>query len=56
MYVYKYSIHIYLLCMLKENVMTLGKLIGKLFLLCPTFLSILFFKTKKIQGMSSLAL
>ena len=44
MYVYKYSVHIYLLCMIKrvrwrsylhsvENVITLGKLIGLLFCL-----------------------
>ena len=30
-----------------ENVITLGKLIGRLFLFCLPLLSILFFKTKK---------
>ena len=38
-----------------ENVITLSKLIGQLLLFCP-HLSILFLKTPKIQGMSSLAL
>ena len=39
-----------------ENVITLGKLIGLLFLFCLPLLSILFFKTPKIRGMTSLAL
>ena len=38
-----------------ENVITLGKLISLLFLFRPP-LSILFLKTPKIQGMTSLAL
>ena len=38
-----------------ENVITLGKLIGLLFLFCLPLLSILFLKTPKIRGMSSLA-
>ena len=38
-----------------ENVITLGKSIGLLLLLCLPFLSILFLKIPKIQGMSSLA-
>ena len=37
-----------------ENVITLGKLIGLLFLFCLPLLSILFLKTPKIRGMSSL--
>ena len=67
MYVYKYSVDIYLLCMIKvrvrwctlnlcENVITLGKLIGLLFLFCLPLLSILFLKTPKIRGMTWLAL
>ena len=39
-----------------ENVITLGKLIGLLFLFRLPLLSILFLKTPKIRGMSSLAL
>ena len=39
-----------------ENVITLGKLIGLLFLFCLPLLSILFLKTPKIIRMSSLAL
>ena len=39
-----------------ENVITLGKLIGLLFLFCLPLLSILFLKTPKIRGMTSLAL
>ena len=39
-----------------ENVITLGKLIGLLFSFCLPLLSILFLKTPKIRGMSSLAL
>ena len=61
------SVDIYLLCMIKvrvrwctfslcENVITLGKLIGLLILFCHPFLSILFLKTPKIRGMTSLAL
>ena len=38
-----------------ENVITLGKSIGLLLLLCLPFLSILFLKIPIIQGMSSLA-
>ena len=34
-----------------ENVITLGKLIGLLFLFCLSLLSILFLKTPKIRGM-----
>ena len=34
-----------------ENVITLGKLIGLLFLFCLPLLSILFLKTPKIRGM-----
>ena len=55
MYVCMYII--YLLCMIKvglggvlksvENVITLGKLIGLLFLFCLPLLSILFLKTKR---------
>ena len=68
MYVYKYSVDIiYLLCMIKvrvrwctfslcENVITLGELIGLLILFCHPLLSILFLKTPKIRGMTSLAL
>ena len=67
MYVYKYSVDIYLLCMIKvrvrwcpfslcENVITLGKLIGLLILFGHPFLSILFFETPKIRGTTSLAL
>ena len=37
-----------------ENVITLGKLIGLLFLFCLPLLSILFLKTPKIRGMTSL--
>ena len=55
MYVYKYSVDIYLLCMIKvkvrwctfslcENVITLGELIGLLILFCHPLLSILFLK------------
>ena len=36
-----------------ENVITLGKLIGLLFLFCLSLLSILFLKTPKIRGMTS---
>ena len=61
MYVYKYSVDIYLLCMIKvrvrwctfslcENVITLGELIGLLILFCHTLLSILFLKIPKIRG------
>ena len=39
-----------------ENVITMGKLIGLLFLFCLPLLSIMFFKTPKIRGMISLAL
>ena len=39
-----------------ENVITLGKLIGLLFLICLPILSILFLKTPKIRGMTSLTL
>ena len=39
-----------------ENVITLGKSIGLLFLFCLPLLSILFLKTPKIRGMTSLAL
>ena len=39
-----------------ENVITLGKLIGLLFLFCLPLLSILFLKTPKIRGMTLLAL
>ena len=39
-----------------ENDITLGKLIGLLFLFCLSLLSILFLITPKIRGMSSLAL
>ena len=39
-----------------ENVITLGKFIGLLFLFCLPLLSILFLKTPKIRGMTSLAL
>ena len=39
-----------------ENVITLGKLIGLLFLFCLPLLSILILKTPKIRGMTSLAL
>ena len=39
-----------------ENVITLGKLIGLLFLFCLPLLSILFLKTPKIRGITSLAL
>ena len=39
-----------------ENVITLGKLIGLLFLFCLPLLSVLFLKTPKIRGMTSLAL
>ena len=39
-----------------ENVITLGKLIGLLFLFCLPLHSILFLKTPKIRGMTSLAL
>ena len=59
MYVYKYSVDIYLLCMIKvrvrwcislcKNVTTLGKLIGLLILFCHLLLSILFLKTPKIE-------
>ena len=69
MYVYicKYSVDIYLLCMIKvrvrwctfslcENVITLGELIGLLILFCHPLLSILFLKTPKIRGMTLLAL
>ena len=38
-----------------ENVITFGKLIGLLFLFCIPLLSILFLKTPKIRGMSTLA-
>ena len=38
------------------KVITLGKLIGLLFLFCLPLLSILFLKTPKIRGMTSLAL
>ena len=47
---------VYLLCMIKdwvvylksvENVITLGKLIGLLFLMCLPLLSILYLKTKR---------
>ena len=38
------------------KVITLGKLIGLLFLLCLPLLSVLFLKTPKITGMTSLAL
>ena len=38
-----------------ENVITLGKLIGLLILFCLPHLSILFLKTPKIRGMTSLA-
>ena len=38
-----------------ENVITLGKLIGLLFLFGLPLLSILFLKTPKIRGMTSLA-
>ena len=58
MYVYKYSVDIYLLYMIKvrvrwctfslcENVITLGKLIGLLILFCHPLLSILFFENSK---------
>ena len=54
----------YLLCMIKvrvggvlvENVITLGKLIGLLILFYHSLLSILFLKTPKIRGMTSLVL
>ena len=60
MYVYKYSVHIYLLCMIKvsgvlvvngECYITLGKLIGLLFLFCPTssLLFFFFFKSPKYK-------
>ena len=39
-----------------ENVITLGKLIGLLFLFCLPLLSILLLKTPQIRGMTSLAL
>ena len=39
-----------------ENVITLGKLIGPLFLFCLPLLSILFLKTPKIRGKTLLAL
>ena len=39
-----------------ENVITLGKLIGLLILFYHFLLSILFLKTPKIRGMTSLAL
>ena len=39
-----------------ENVITLGKLIGLLFLFCLPLPTILFLKTPKIIGMSSLTL
>ena len=39
-----------------ENVITLGKFIGLLFLFCLPLLSIMFLKTPKIRGMTSLAL
>ena len=39
-----------------ENVITLGKLICLLFLFCLPLFSILFLKTPKIRGMTSLAL
>ena len=39
-----------------ENVITLGKLIGLLFLFCLPILSIFFLKTSKIRGMTSLVL
>ena len=66
MYVYKYSVDIYLLCMIKvrvrwctfslcENVITLCKLIGLLILFCHPLHSILFLKTPKIRGMTLLA-
>ena len=38
-----------------ENVITWGKLIGLLFSFCLHLLSILFLKTPKIRGMTSLA-
>ena len=38
-----------------EKVITLGKLIGLLFLFCLPLISILFLKTRKIRGMTSLA-
>ena len=37
-----------------ENVITLGKLLGLLFLFCLPLLSVLFLKTPKIRGMTSL--
>ena len=37
-----------------EKVITLGKLIGLLFLFCLPLLSVLFLKTPKIRGMTSL--
>ena len=39
-----------------ENVITLGKLIGLLYLFCLSLFSILFLKTPKIRGMTSLNL
>ena len=39
-----------------ENVITLGKLIGLLFLFCPTPPLYFVFETPKIRGMTSLAL
>ena len=55
MYVAMYINKVLILCMIKVRVITLGKLIGLLFLFCPP-LSILFLKTPKTQGMNSLAL
>ena len=60
-------VFIYLLCMIKVRGLggilvvcgecyNLGKLIGLLFLFCHPLLSILFLKTPKIRGMTSLAL
>ena len=57
MYVYKYRVDIYLLCMIKirvrwctfslcENVITLGKLIGLMILFCHPLLSIFFENSK----------
>ena len=60
MYVYKYSVDIYLLCIIKirvrwctcslENVITLGKLIGLLLLFCPPTSLFCFLKLKNTRN------
>ena len=67
MYVYKYSVHIYLLCMIKVRVRwfvlvvcgecyNLGYIDRSVVVLSPLLSIFFFFEQPKIQGMSSLSL